>query len=114
MARKVTVVLEDDLCGGPAERTVWFGLDGVGYEIDLSEQHAAEFHDQLAPFIAHARTARRRGPARPVSSRQRSASIRAWAQEHGIAVHQRGRIPASVIEQYQIATAARVSTGCRL
>lgn len=111
MARKVIVVLEDDLCGGPAERTVWFALDGVGYEIDLSEQNAAEFHDQLAPFIAHARTARPRGPARTVSSRQRSASVRAWAHEHGIAVHQRGRIPASVIEQYQ--TAARAGGGSR-
>jgi Lsr2 len=104
MARKVTVVLEDDLCGGPAERTVGFALDGIGYEIDLSEQNAAEFHDQLAPFIAHARTAGRRGQARTVSSRRRSASIRAWAQEHGISVHQRGSIPAGVIEQYQRAT----------
>ena len=36
MATKTTVVLEDDLDGGPADETVRFGLDGVEYEIDLT------------------------------------------------------------------------------
>ena len=34
---------------------------------------------------------------------QRSGDIRAWAKEHGLAVSERGRIPASVLEQYQAA-----------
>ena len=105
MARKIAVVLEDDLTGGPADRTVYFALDGVGYEIDLSEANAAAFRDQLAAFIEYARSVKRPGPARTVSSRQRSASIRAWAHERGLPVHHRGRIPASVIEQYQAVVA---------
>jgi hypothetical protein len=36
MATKITVVLEDDLVGGPAEETVRFGLGGEQYEIDLN------------------------------------------------------------------------------
>jgi Lsr2 len=36
MAQKVTVALEDDLDGGPADETVRFGFDGADYEIDLS------------------------------------------------------------------------------
>ena len=34
MAQKVTIALEDDLTGGPAEQTVRFAFDGTDYEID--------------------------------------------------------------------------------
>jgi hypothetical protein len=43
MAQKVTVALEDDLTGGPANQTVRFALDGTDYEIDLSAKNAAAF-----------------------------------------------------------------------
>ena len=49
MAQKVTVMLEDDLTGGPAEQTVWFAFDGTDYEIDLNAKNAAAFGKQLAP-----------------------------------------------------------------
>ena len=41
MAQKITVALEDDLDGGPADETVRFGLGGAEYEIDLSKKNAA-------------------------------------------------------------------------
>jgi Lsr2 len=106
MAQKVTVALEDDLDGGPADETVRFGIDGAAYEIDLSTKNAAAFRQQLAPFIGHARRAGRgprRRPGRTSASRERSGSIRAWAQAQGIAVSARGRIPAGVVEQYEAA-----------
>ena len=37
----------------------------------------------------------------------RSGDIRAWAKGHGINVSDRGRIPASVTEQYEAATRTR-------
>ncbi len=43
MAQKVTVALEDDLNGGPADETVRFGFDGTEYEIDLSAQNVRAF-----------------------------------------------------------------------
>jgi nucleoid-associated protein Lsr2 len=107
MAQKITVALEDDLDGGPAAETVRFGLGGAEYEIDLSKKNAVAFRRQLAPFIEHARKAGRgprRRPARTSSSRERSGGIRAWAKDQGIAVSDRGRIPASVAEQYEAAT----------
>jgi len=106
MAQKVTVVLEDDLTGGPAEQTVRFAFDGTDYEIDLNAKNAAAFGKQLAPYIEHARKAGRapaRRPGRTAAGRQRSGDVRAWAKEHGLAVSERGRIPASVVEQYQAA-----------
>ena len=107
MAQKITVALEDDLDGGPADETVRFGLGGTEYEIDLSTKNANAFRRQLAPFIEHARkTGRgpRRRPGRTAPSREHSADIRAWAKDQGITVSDRGRIPTSVTEQYQAAT----------
>jgi nucleoid-associated protein Lsr2 len=106
MAQKVIVVLEDDLTGGPAEQTVRFAFEGTDYEIDLSAKNAAAFSKQLAPYIEHARKAGRvpaGRPGRTAANRQRSSDIRAWAKEHGLAVSERGRIPASVAEQYRAA-----------
>ena len=106
MAQKVTVALEDDLDGGPADQTVRFGLDGAEYEIDLSSRNAVAFRAQLAPFTERARKpgrGPRSGPGRSTSSRERSGGVRAWARNQGIAVSDRGRIPASVIEQYEAA-----------
>jgi hypothetical protein len=107
MAQKMTVALEDDLDGGPADETVRFGLGGTDYEIDLSSKNAAAFRRQLAPFTEHARRVGRgprRRPGRTASSRERSADIRAWAKDQGITVSDRGPIPASVAGQYDAAT----------
>ena len=107
MAQKITVALEDDIDGGPADETVRFGLGGTEYEIDLSTKNANAFRRQLAPFIEHARRAGRgprRRPGRTASSRERSADIRAWAKDQGITVSDRERISASVAEQYEAAT----------
>ena len=106
MAQKVTVELQDDLDGGPADETVRFGVDSAEYEIDLSKKNAAAFRRKLAPFIDHARKAgrgQRRRSGRAAAGR-RSGDIRAWAKDQDIAVSARGRIPASVVEQYHAAT----------
>ena len=110
MAQRVTVALEDDLDGGPADQTVRFGFGGADYEIGLSTKNATAFRKKLAPFIEHARKARRGQPrraARTTASRQRSGDIRAWAKDQGIAVSERGRIPTSVLERYQAAATRR-------
>jgi hypothetical protein len=83
VAQKVSVALEDDLDGGPADETVRFGFGGADYEIDLSSKNARAFRKQLAPFIEHARRTGRRVPrraARTALGRQHSSDIRAWAK----------------------------------
>jgi hypothetical protein len=106
MAQRVTVALEDDLDGGRADETVRFGFGGADYEIDLNKKNAAAFRKMLTPFLEHARKTGRAGarrPARTATTRQRSGDIRAWAKGRGIAVSERGRIPASVVAQYHAA-----------
>jgi Lsr2 len=107
MATRTMITLEDDLDGSPAAETVRFGLGAAEYEIDLSAANAGRFRSQLAPFIGHARKTgrgQRSRPARTAATRQDSAEIRAWAKKHGIEVSDRGRIPASVTEQFEAAT----------
>ena len=84
-----------------------FALGGTEYEIDLNKKNATAFRKQLAPYIDHARKAGRgprRRTGRTASSRERSGGIRTWAKDQGIAVSDRGRIPASVVDQYEAAT----------
>jgi len=110
MAQKVIVALEDDLDGGLADETVRFGFEGTVYEIDLSSKNARAVRKQLAPLIEHARKAVRgpaRRPTRTPVGRQRSRDIRIWAKDHGLAVSDRGRISAGVVEQYQAAAKER-------
>jgi hypothetical protein len=112
--QRVDVQLEDDLTGGPADETVEFGVDGRAYEIDLSARHAADFRRQLSRFLEHARLARpahRRRPARTLASRERSRQIRAWAEEHGFDISERGRLPRDVIKLYETEQADKSGAG---
>jgi hypothetical protein len=107
MATRIAVALEDDLDGGRADETVRFGIGTAEYEIDLNKKNAKAFRNGVAPFVEHARRAgrgSRRRSARPSSARERSGDIRAWAKSEGIAISERGRIPASVVAQYEAAT----------
>ncbi len=110
MAQRVSVALEDDLDGGPADETVRFGVGTAEYEIDLNEKNAATLRKRLAPFVEHARRVGRGQPrraARTAVSRQHSADVRAWALGQGITISERGRIPASVVAQYEAASGGR-------
>jgi hypothetical protein len=102
MAKKVQVVLIDDLDGGSADETVAFALDGVRYEIDLSSANAGRLRDALAPYVGLARKVGRSEARRPRSGSRtgRSAEIRAWARQQGLTVNERGRIPAELAAQY--------------
>ena len=106
MARKVQVLLEDDIDGGEAAETVSFALDGRSYEIDLNEHNARALRDALAPWIAAGRRAGGRVPeARQKSSRRPTdtADIRRWAADNGIPVSARGRISADLRARYEAA-----------
>jgi len=52
VAQKVTVVLEDDLTGGPADQTIRFAFEGTGYEIDLNAKNAAKSANNSRPMLS--------------------------------------------------------------
>lgn len=112
MAQRTVVQLEDDLDGSEASETLSFALDGVTFEIDLNEEHAAALREALAVYIEHGRRQsgrKRRTPARQVPPRDRSPfsnaevdtkAVREWALEHGIPVSDRGRVASAVMAQF--------------
>jgi hypothetical protein len=120
MAQRVQVLLIDDVDDTEGAETVTFALDGVTYEIDLSERNAAALREAFAPWVGHAR--RVSGSGRSSGSRGNSggsrnngrkssssgndtAAIREWARQNGHTVSERGRISAAVRDAYASAHA---------
>ena len=121
MARRIVHQLVDDLDGTVLEpgagETVRFSLDGTAYEIDLTDENAAAFRDELAPYVAAARSVSARagasgrgstgsggGARRQKRAGQREyAPVREWAAQNGYTLSDRGRIPAPVLEAYDAA-----------
>lgn len=114
MAQKVSLRLIDDLDGSEAKGTIEFGMDGVLYEMELSEANEQKLRDALAGFVAKARKTGgrkkilspvvRTGAKSPGGSVRRNdelADIRKWAREQGLKVANRGRISAEVRDAYR-------------
>lgn len=122
MSIKTIQIVQDDFDGTDGAQTVMFGLEGQSYEIDLNDEHANQLRAALQPFVERARRARggrttsgRRVSVSAPTSRGRTSltekgfdakTVRAWANDHGVDVTNRGRIPESVIVQYEAAQAA--------
>ncbi|HEX5741911.1 MAG TPA: Lsr2 family protein [Pilimelia sp.] len=115
MARQTITVLTDDIDGGTADESVSFALDGVQYEIDLSAKNAEKLRKALAPYLENATRVGRGGvvpgrrgrPARGLGTagadREQNKAIRDWAKQAGKEVSDRGRIPASLVAEFQAA-----------
>jgi len=116
VARKTTIVLEDDLTGQVLEEgrgeTVAFALDGQSYEIDLSGENSTQLRADLSRYVdAGRKTSAPRSGAQGRKAASSSASagrkdtgeIRTWARENGHEVSERGRIPSAVVEAYDAA-----------
>lgn len=108
MAQKTVVTVVCDLPhDGEIEgnETVSFSFDGAAYEIDVCSAHAKELHDTFATYAEHSRRVTggggRRRKVRTGPGRERSSEIRAWARQRGHKVSERGRIPASIIQEYE-------------
>jgi hypothetical protein len=101
-----------------------FSIDNRSYEIDLCENHLAQFQAALSEYV---KAARRNNPTRGVSTgrvRNRNvpvptppvSAIREWARKNGMDVSTKGRIPQSLLVAYEasgsnIAEVAEVRSG---
>jgi hypothetical protein len=124
MAQQVTIQLVDDLDGTQSDdiSTVTFGLDGVSYEIDLTEANADNLRMSLEEFVAHARrtggrvkrgTATKASNGSAAANHEQAQAIREWARRNGHEVSNRGRISAGIIEAFEQAQAEATSKGRR-
>lgn len=108
MARKEVTQYFDDLDGTHLHdedvNVVRFALDGTHYVVDLSSANAAKLRSALQPFID---VARKETPAvkRQAAPRRntRAKTIRKWAQDQGLDVADRGKIPTEIIDAFDAA-----------
>jgi len=113
MAQQVLVQLVDDLDGTTSSdvSTVLFSLDGVTYEIDLTEGNAERLRGSLAEFVESGRRVGGRIKRGSKAGQNGSGAandaglVRAWANENGFGLSGRGRIPSHVVEAYRQAKA---------
>jgi hypothetical protein len=118
VAQKVLVEILDDIDGSTAAQTVQFGLDGVTYEIDLSDENATALRDELARYIGagrriggrKVRVATGQSTTTTSSDRERNQQIRAWANANGYEVSERGRLSSEVIAAYEQAQVEEAET----
>lgn len=118
MAKQIITQITDDLDGSDAHETVHFSIDGVGYEIDLSDKNASEFRKFLNRYqdagtrtgkIAygqHAQVARYGQSKAPSAglNREQNQKIRTWAAENGWELAERGRIPQHIVDSFETKT----------
>jgi hypothetical protein len=88
VAKQTTVTLVDDLDGSVADEQVEFAFEGKSYD-----------------SAARRTSGRRRSGAavatsRPSTDREQNQAIREWAQQQGMKISERGRIPSNVLEAY--------------
>jgi hypothetical protein len=113
MARRIVHQLIDDIDGSILEvgegETVYFSLNGASYEIDLSASNADELRKALEPYVSAGRRSGSSGANRTTTARKRPArnpevaAIRAWANDNGYSLSERGRIPGPVVDAYNAA-----------
>ncbi|AYQ99984.1 Lsr2-like DNA bridging protein [Mycobacterium phage Nebkiss] len=106
MALKTTLV--DDITGDEGAETREFMFDGIHYKIDLVEKTMGEFREAIAGFIESATVVQDKRPRRvatvhkaPAEKALQNNAIREWAKRKGIAVKDRGRIPADIVDRFE-------------
>jgi hypothetical protein len=118
VAKQIITTITDDLDGSQADETVYFSLDGVGYEIDLSSKNASELRLFLGRFQdagtrtgkvetgkhAAVRNFRGSSTAQNTMNREQNQKIRAWAEANGWVLADRGRIPQTIIDAFETKT----------
>lgn len=102
MGQRTTVEMFDDLDGTTGEEiyTIPFALEGITYEIDLTEINLKGLRESLAPYVDKAR---RTGGKRKTQIGPSTKEIRDWARSNGIECPERGVIPTSVREAFAAA-----------
>lgn len=112
MAQRTQVVLTDDVDGSEATQTISFAFQGVSYEIDLNDDHASALEESFSDWIS---SARKVGPGRSGKTRRTVSAassegsagggkdpneVRSWLRSNGHVVADRGRISATLLEEY--------------
>lgn len=103
--RRMEAVIVDDLDGKSPAETVELVINGEKYSVDLSKKHRADLNRVLKRYLdaatQTAKPAAVRLPANPDERKTKVQEIREWANKRGLTVPSRGRLPKSIVDQYE-------------
>lgn len=103
MATHNLTIVKSDLSGVEDATTVSFGIKGTWYDIDLTKEEQAELEETLRTYVKAGRKAAAKSQKNhymPDTTQEERDKIRTWAQEQGMEVSERGRIPKKVVAAY--------------
>ena len=122
MARHVEVSILCDMptgktgvCGNKVDsETTKFSVNGRNFEIDLCDTHLEKFEEALGDFVLAGNEVKvskesKAKVRRVIQSRPgtfTTKDVRDWLASEGREVSERGRLPKTVIEEYQAANAS--------
>lgn len=110
MAKQIITQYFDDVTGKPLTDegvTVEMEYRGQRHTWDMNPDTLAKFEKMLEPYLlASTVLSTKKVRRRSTSKRNNSGAIRAWAQENGYEVSDRGRVPDTVVAAYHEAHAA--------
>lgn len=111
--QKTVVTYTDDITKKEASgvETVTFAVEGEQFEIDLNPLNKANFLRSVRKYMENGRKVRTTGRTHRATrdvrhDREYVHKVRKWAQEQGIEVSNRGRVPLKVYDQFEAAHAA--------
>ena len=114
MAEETITRLVDDLDGSDATQKVLLGLNGEWRALDLSDDNHRALMDALERYwdaalpVKGSGGTRQGGASRAAAPKAKQRDydlgfLREWAAEQKVTIPARGRIPGSVVEQFQAA-----------
>lgn len=115
MAKKV-VTLDDLDDSQEAEETLLYLVDGEYWEIDLSVDNARKFREAFAKYVQASRSVPAKEAARRLAADSGTSGIgtsygeydpavvRAWAQQNGIEISDKGRVPEHIVTMWRRGT----------
>jgi Lsr2 len=132
VAQHVQTFLVDDLTGKDIPdgqgQTLDFSIQGIEYQIDLSDANIEKFNLAMAPYVERGRVVHRLGKATyhreqeaylrkranrraTLVDKEQAVFIRAWAVEQGMKVSKRGVIAQQVLDAYNEAHGDQAMAG---
>jgi len=91
------IIKIDDIDGvTTATQRIHFTYEGINYTMDVSEDNFNAYHKTMAFYVEHARVPK----YTRIRNDPKNDQIRKWANQNGMTIAERGRIPTAIIHAY--------------
>lgn len=93
----MAMIRVSDISGDRDAQLTTLSINGVHYEIDLTNEEIDGLKHELGRFLAVARSQLSASSGGSFDAKE----VRAWAQAHGLEMNPQGRIPKAIVAQWR-------------